>query len=65
MASYWCYLVGGVLMISSFFLPGGAARSGWTSYAPLAVLESGHLVLTGRGPELLGDERLKRAYLGL
>jgi len=30
-----------------------------------AVLESGHLVLDGRGTELLGDERLKRAYLGL
>ena len=30
-----------------------------------AVLESGHLVLTGQGPELLGDDRLKRAYLGL
>ena len=30
-----------------------------------AVLESGHLVLTGLGPDLLGDERLKRAYLGL
>jgi branched-chain amino acid transport system ATP-binding protein len=30
-----------------------------------AVLESGHLVLAGPGLELLGDERLKRAYLGL
>jgi branched-chain amino acid transport system ATP-binding protein len=30
-----------------------------------AVLESGHLVLHGRGAALLGDERLKRAYLGL
>ncbi len=30
-----------------------------------AVLESGHLVLHGQGAELLGDERLKRAYLGL
>ena len=30
-----------------------------------AVLESGHLVLTGQGPELLRDDRLKRAYLGL
>jgi branched-chain amino acid transport system ATP-binding protein len=30
-----------------------------------AVLESGHLVLTGQGAELLGDDRLKRAYLGL
>jgi branched-chain amino acid transport system ATP-binding protein len=30
-----------------------------------AVLESGHLVLHGRGAALLGDERLKRAYLGM
>jgi branched-chain amino acid transport system ATP-binding protein len=30
-----------------------------------AVLESGHLVLTGPGPDLLRDDRLKRAYLGL
>jgi branched-chain amino acid transport system ATP-binding protein len=29
------------------------------------VLESGKLVLAGPGRELLGDERLKRAYLGL
>jgi cytochrome c oxidase subunit 1 len=36
MASYWCYFVGGVVMLASFFAPGGAAQSGWTSYAPLA-----------------------------
>jgi branched-chain amino acid transport system ATP-binding protein len=30
-----------------------------------AVLESGHLVLHGQGAELLRDERLKRAYLGM
>jgi branched-chain amino acid transport system ATP-binding protein len=30
-----------------------------------AVLESGRLVLQGAGRELLGDERLKRAYLGM
>ena len=29
------------------------------------VLESGRLVLQGLARELLGDERLKRAYLGL
>jgi branched-chain amino acid transport system ATP-binding protein len=29
------------------------------------VLESGKLVLDGAGRELLGDDRLKRAYLGL
>ncbi len=37
MASYWCYFAGGVIMLVSFFLPGGAANSGWTSYAPLSV----------------------------
>jgi cytochrome c oxidase subunit 1 len=36
MASYWSYFVGGVVMLGSFFVPGGAAQSGWTSYAPLA-----------------------------
>ncbi len=36
MASYWAYFVGGVLMLVSFFVPGGAAKSGWTSYSPLA-----------------------------
>ncbi len=37
MASYWAYFVGGVIMITSFFIPGGAANSGWTSYVPLSV----------------------------
>ncbi|REJ74622.1 MAG: cytochrome C oxidase subunit I [Acidobacteria bacterium] len=36
MLSYWIYLAGGVLMVSSFFAPGGAAAAGWTSYPPLA-----------------------------
>jgi cytochrome c oxidase subunit 1 len=38
MASYWCYFVGGLIMLASFFAPGGAANSGWTSYAPLSVI---------------------------
>ena len=40
MLSYWFYFTGGVIMIASFFVPGGAAQSGWTSYAPLSVLAS-------------------------
>lgn len=36
MASYHAYFWGGVLMLASFLVPGGAAKSGWTSYAPLA-----------------------------
>src|SRR5256885_600899 len=38
MASYWAFLPGGLLMLYSFFLPGGAAQSGWTNYPPLSVL---------------------------
>src|SRR4051812_37885632 len=38
MMSYWVYFLGGVVMLSSFFVPGGAAMSGWTSYAPLSVV---------------------------
>ncbi len=35
-ASYWAYFAGGVVMLASFFAPGGAAQAGWTSYPPLA-----------------------------
>ncbi|MBI4063589.1 MAG: cbb3-type cytochrome c oxidase subunit I [Elusimicrobia bacterium] len=41
MMSYWVYVVGGILMLSSFFIPGGAAQSGWTSYPPLADISPG------------------------
>ena len=37
MLSYWLFLPGGLLAFVSFFLPGGAAQSGWTSYTPLSV----------------------------
>ena len=38
MVSYQFYFMGGVLMLASFFIPGGAAQSGWTSYSPLATV---------------------------
>ncbi len=41
MASYWVYFIGGVLMMVSFFLPEGAAQSGWTSYPPLSNIAPG------------------------
>ena len=42
MASYWCYFVGGVIMLSSFFIPDALpANSGWTSYVPLATISTG------------------------
>ncbi|MFI5362428.1 MAG: cbb3-type cytochrome c oxidase subunit I [Elusimicrobiota bacterium] len=41
MMSYWLYLPGGLLMLSSFLMPGGAAQSGWTSYPPLSIINPG------------------------
>jgi cytochrome c oxidase subunit 1 len=38
MLSYWVFLVGGIVMLTAFIMPGGAAQSGWTSYPPLADL---------------------------
>src|SRR4051794_21098957 len=41
-ASFWAFGVGGVIMMVSFFVPGGPAKSGWTSYTPLAdISDSG------------------------
>jgi len=37
MASFHAFFLGGVVMLVSFFIPGGAARAGWTSYSPLAT----------------------------
>ena len=49
--SYWLFLAGGILAVVSFFVPGGTASAGWTTYQPLAVLT------LGNGPTL--------AYLGM
>lgn len=45
MASYHAYLWGGLLMMASFFVPGGAAKSGWTSYTPLANVVDTQIVM--------------------
>jgi cytochrome c oxidase subunit 1 len=37
MASFHVFFLGGVVMLVSFFIPGGAAQAGWTSYSPLAT----------------------------
>ena len=53
MASYQAYFLGGLVMFVSFFIPGGAAQAGWTSYSPLAttIPTHGQLVLDHRhGP---------------
>jgi cytochrome c oxidase subunit 1 len=37
MISFWIVPVAGVIMLASFFVEGGAAGAGWTSYAPLST----------------------------
>ncbi len=37
MASFWIAVPAGVLMLAGFFVEGGAAGAGWTSYAPLSA----------------------------
>src|SRR5260221_7334169 len=35
--SFWLLPVAGIMMVSSFLVPGGAFAGGWTNYAPLSV----------------------------
>jgi cytochrome c oxidase subunit I len=35
--SYWLLPIAGIMMVSSFLVPGGAFAAGWTGYAPLSV----------------------------
>ncbi len=37
MASFWISVPAGAIMLASFFVQGGAAGAGWTSYAPLSA----------------------------
>ncbi|MBM3351842.1 MAG: cytochrome c oxidase subunit I [Betaproteobacteria bacterium] len=39
MLSYWVYLVAVLLLVASFFVPGGATGAGWTLYPPQAILQ--------------------------
>jgi cytochrome c oxidase subunit 1 len=35
-ASYWLFVLGGLVILGSFFAADGPARSGWTGYTPLS-----------------------------
>jgi len=40
MLSFWVAVVAGVIMLSGFWVEGGHAAAGWTSYAPLSAVPS-------------------------
>src|SRR3954469_325698 len=39
MLSYWLYLLAVLLLVASFFVPGGPTGAGWTLYPPQAILD--------------------------
>ncbi len=39
MLSYWIYLLAVLVLVASFFVPGGPTGAGWTLYPPQAILE--------------------------
>jgi cytochrome c oxidase subunit 1 len=39
MLSYWVYLLAVLLLVASFFVPGGPTGAGWTLYPPQAILD--------------------------
>lgn len=39
MLSYWFYLLSVLILIGSFFVPGGPTGAGWTLYPPQAILQ--------------------------
>jgi cytochrome c oxidase subunit I len=38
MLSYWVYLLAVIILMASFFMPGGPTGAGWTLYPPQAIL---------------------------
>ncbi len=40
--SYWLFLAAGVVLYSSWFVSGGAADAGWTSYPPFSAIDPGN-----------------------
>jgi len=58
MWSYWLFFLSGMIMLSSFLLPTGAASTGWTMYSPLATLEQTagvkNILFTGQTFWLIG-----------
>jgi cytochrome c oxidase subunit 1 len=45
--SYWLYLLGGIVIDSSFFAKHGSPNTGWTAYPPLSTMHS-----AGNGQDL-------------
>jgi cytochrome c oxidase subunit I len=52
--SWWLYIIGGILVITSILLPGGPADTGWTFYIPYSVRSGTNVIFTGFAAFILG-----------
>src|SRR5215472_10680211 len=52
MLSYWTLVPGVLVVLASFFVPGGPEGNGWTSYAPLSAVPQAAPVGGGLGKTL-------------
>ena len=59
--SYWFFLLGGVVLMLSFFADGGAADTGWTAYPPLSIQAPGSGRTSGSCPSTCSPCRRSQA----
>ena len=59
--SYWLLPIAGVMMLSSFLIPGGAFAAGWTGYAPLSVVGSDGNIFFQMGVQWAGASSIMTA----
>jgi cytochrome c oxidase subunit I len=52
--SWWFYIIGGILVITSILIPGGPADTGWTFYIPYSVRSGTNVIFTGFAAFILG-----------
>ena len=52
--SFWLLIPAAILLVASFFVPGGAAASGWTLYPPLIIQQGISIDMTILAVHILG-----------
>ena len=59
--SYWLLPIAGIMMLSSFFVPGGAFGAGWTGYAPLSIVGTDGNICFNMGVQWAGASSIMTA----
>jgi cytochrome c oxidase subunit 1 len=59
--SYWLLPIAGIMMLSSFLVPGGAFGAGWTGYATLSIIGTDGNVFFNMGVQWAGASSIMTA----